>query len=533
MGRLGYGRGMNPFRRRGHQRLHWVGLALLLGVRPAAADCNDPFADPNAIVDLHLQMSSETWRDLSESREEGADPMSGAGAGCDEQYPYFEAQFRCGDDEQWLAIGVRRKRDRTETQFKLPLKLDFNRTVDGQRWPASKGELGFRRLTLNSGQPDQAAGMGFGGAEGDHPAGVLSALLTEHLAWRVMRQALPEASGSAYARLTLHFSDSNETQLQGLYILIEDIDRTTVRARYGADEGALYKTTDPACIDEVVFEDEPPNSATDAFDTWLGLDPNDFAGSWYERTNEALDLEGLLQQEALREILVNTEDTILGRMNNYFAVDLQGKRRVYLPWDLDDMFRPEPQARPADTPFVSSCVGAGDTCAPIPLGVNIRDNAELRPIYLETMCTLTNGVAHEDRLLEQLQSIDALIRPEIEREVPILWQPANRDPLAADIDGTYAAEFNRMQEFIPARLAAVRRLIEAEGVDCKKGLATATSDSKADADAGCGCRLAGSPTSRPGCSWLALGVVAFGLSRRSRPSAQNSRPAQRATHETR
>jgi hypothetical protein len=327
-----------------------------------------------------------------------------------------------------------------------------------------------------------------------------------------MRQVLPEASGSVYARLTLHFSDSNETRHQGLYILVEDIDRTTVRARYGADEGALYKTTDPACVDEVVFEDPPPNSATDAFNTWLGLNPDDFAGSWRERTEEALDLEGLLRQEALRELLVNTEDTVLGRLNNYFAVDLHGQRRRVLPWDLDDMFRPEPQARAADTPLIKSCVGEGDACSSLPIGVNIRNNAELRPLYLQTMCRLTQGEAHEDRLLEQLREIDALIRPEIEREVPILWLPANLDPLADSVPGTYAAEYERMLQFIPARVQAARTMIKAEGIECAQG-AVPPLDAQTDDAAGCGCSLPGR-TPRVGATWLAAGLVCLGLMRR-------------------
>ena len=55
-----------------------------------------------------------------------------------------------------MSIGFRRKRDRSQTLQKLPIKLDFNRNVSGQRWPAARGNLGFRKLSLNSGQSDDA-----------------------------------------------------------------------------------------------------------------------------------------------------------------------------------------------------------------------------------------------------------------------------------------------------------------------------------------------------------------------------------------
>jgi MYXO-CTERM domain-containing protein len=155
--------------------------------------------------------------------------------------------------------------------------------------------------------------------------------------------------------------------------------------------------------------------------------------------------------------------------------------------------------------------------------VNIRDNAELRPVYLETMCNLTAGVAHEDRLLQQLEAIDALIRPEIEREVPVLWQPAGLSPLDADNAGTYAAEFERMLEFIPARLAAVRQMLAAEGIDCKKKQAEPLSAS-ADEE-GCACTVPRSHASQRNWAWLPLSVAGLCLLRRRRSS-----PTERTTN---
>ena len=345
----------------------------------------------------------------------------------------------------------------------MPIKLDFNRNVSGQRWPAARGNLGFRKLTLNSGQSDDAgrtAGMGRA-----RNSGVLTAILTEHLAWRLMRQEIPEASGVAYARLTLHFTDTGETRTQGLYVLVEDIDRTAIRTRFGADQGLLVKTTDLGCVDEVEFDDGAPNSASDLFAAWLAALPTDFPGGWTARTDEAMHLDELLRQEALRELLANTGDTVLGNRNNYYAFDPYAGRRWYLPWDLDDMFRPFPQVRAADTPLVHACTG-GSGCTPNPIGAAIRDDAEIRPRYLEIHVRLASGVARESKLLADLQALDALIRPIIETEVPVLWTPAGKNPLDVSVDGTYASEVERMKTWIPARVRAVRGMIEAEGVDC-------------------------------------------------------------------
>jgi len=431
----------------------------LLSASSAQAICEDPFSNPDEILDFHLQVSEQVWQQLQRS-----EPSSN---GCDGQYPYYEMSFRCGDSEDWLRIGVRRRRDRSETRQKLPLKLDFNRFVMGQRWPQARGDLGYRRLSLNSGQPDDGGGEGSNGPGSN--TGILSAMLTEHLAWRLMNEELSEASNVGYATLTLHFTETGESRYQGLYVLIEDIDRTAVRSRFGADRGTLYKTTDPACVEDVVFDDGPPNDTTDAFDEWLRLDPEAYAGNWYERTSQAIHLDELFRQEALREVFANTADTILGTRNNYFALDLYGARRIYLPWDLDDMFRPQPQIRPVTEPLVSGCGGRGGSCSGNPLGGNTREADELRATYLEILCRMTNGVAEEGKVLAELNRLDALIRPVIAAEVPILWEPMGVDPLDASTLGTYASEVDRMQDWIVGRVRAVRSMIEAEGVSCPPG----------------------------------------------------------------
>jgi MYXO-CTERM domain-containing protein len=433
-------------------------FVLFLGT-PARASCADPFSSPDNVVDLHLEMTATDWEALKRSA-----PVT-TGTRCEEQYPYFQARFRCGAEEASLPIGVRRKRDRTETLQKLPLKLDFNFSVAGQRWPASHGELGFRKLTLNSGMSDDAGRMP-GMGEGN--PGVLSALLTEALAWRLMRRELGDASRVAYARVTLHFTDTGAELYQGLYILLEDIDRTAVRARYGAAKGRLTKTTDPACQEELVFDDGPPNAAADAFDAWLRLPPTDFPGTWYARTDKALALDELLRQEALREALANTTDTVLGNGNNRFTLDLAAGKRRYLPWDLDDLFRPFPQVREPGTPLVRAC-GSGPGCMENPLSVRVREHPEIRPRYLEQLCLMTNGVLEEGRVLAELAKVDALIRPILAAEVPIHWAPAGLDPLDPLVMGTYAAEVERMKTWIPARIQAVRSLVAAEGVACMKG----------------------------------------------------------------
>ena len=412
----------------------------------AGADCDDPFGDPSDVLSLHVRMTPAVWDQLVFDSTEGS--------GCDAQYPYRQVEFRCGDDEPWITIGVRHKRGDQrgrDTDHKPPLKLDFNRFVQGQRWPAARASLGYRKLSLNNGQAD-------------NPGGALSALLSEHLAWRLMRREVGTASGVAYARLYVHSveGDSETVEYHGVYILLEDVDRTAIRARFVSGAGTLLKTTTGGCRDQTVFDDGMPNAATDAFDTWSALDPGgDYEGGWRSETERHIHLETALRQEALRDALGNGADTLFGRnYSNYFSYDPPVGTRHYIPWDLDDAFRIHPQTIPFDTPLEPSCSPIGDLT---------RCNGDIAPRYLGVMCQLANGTLHEDALVAEWDAIDALLRPIVAEEVEPVWSPHGIDPLDADDTGTYAAEYVRVRRWIQDRLPFVRSQIEAGGVSCPEG----------------------------------------------------------------
>jgi hypothetical protein len=416
-------------------------VAMVLGADAAHADCADPLRDPDDVLGFHVRLSRADWDALV------FDDV--VGDGCDEQYPYHQVEFRCGDDEPWIAIGARHKRGDQrgrDTDQKPPLKLDFNRVVQGQRWPAALGDGGFRKLSLNTGLPD-------------NPGGILSALVTEHYGWRLIHAEVPTSGRSAYARLYVHFTDDDSVEYHGLYIVIEDIDRTAIRARYPGDTGTLVKTTTGSCRDQVVYDDGAPNGAADGIDEWLALNPDDFPGVWAERTDEALDLEEVLRHEAIRDILAAGNDTILSdNESNYYAFDPRVGRRHYLPWDLDDIFRVFPQIVDPDTQL-------DDTCSPI--GQRTRCHPEIRPRYLEIACQLINGTLATDKLLAEIAALDGLVRPIAMEEDELVWP--DHDPFDPSVEGTYAWQIDRLESWIPDRIDFVRSAIEAEGVSCPVG----------------------------------------------------------------
>ncbi len=465
-------------RHRARARVVFHGLclgALLISARPARAACSDPFAKPNEVVDFHVRMTRADWNLLRGFSLRGDD--------CVGMYPDYKAEFRCGDDEPWITMAIRKKRGSDTPPEKPSLKIDFNEdfmgtvpSATGQSWPAQLGKVGYRKLTLNNGHSNAPAAT--------WGPFVLPVLLKEQVALRLLRREIPLSPGSAYAKLYIHFDDTPDPEYKGVFVLVEDIDRSALRRRIGTafDNGRLTKQTKANCAAEVQFDDTMPNPSLAAFDAWMKADANDFPGTWLAETQKSLDLDWLLRQEAIREILVS-DDTILnntnnrlanpGLGNNYFAFDpLVGAPRQYIPWDLDAAFghlfnicapnnyRCAPTMKvlaQCDLPMkpVFSVLGQRTVCHP-----------EIQPRYLATMCQLINGSMSAGEIVKVLDEMDAAVRPVVPLETDAIY--GGRDPLnvAMTMSLTYGSEYERIRAWIPERINSVREQLKARGVAC-------------------------------------------------------------------
>jgi hypothetical protein len=451
-------------------------LALVTAVSAEGrADCNDPFGKPNEVLDFHVRLKRADWNALLASRGPNVDGQPPDSAGCMYQYPVFPAEFRCGNETAWLKIGLRKKRGEergVEAPLKPPLKLDFNEDfmgrvpeAKGQRWPAVMGELGFRKLSLNNGQGNKPAGRTL----------ILPILLSEHVALRLLKREVPSSPGTAYAKVTLYFDDKPEGEYHGLYILIEDIDRTAIRRRWVEHAGKLIKATKDNCSPEVVYDDGPPNEASAAFSALLAKNPASFGATWTDEVAKGVDLDSLLRQEAIREILVNGDDTITTSATasreglNFFAFDPKVGRRQYMPWDVDLTFGQQNEF----------CAPTNLKCSPTQplfrfcpdslsrIGKMTACNAEVQKRYLQIMCQMTNGSMSSAEIVKVWDQADATARPVIPLEKDLIWR--GMDPLSTSIDKSYGAEYVRLKGWIPQRIASVRQQIVAKGIACPAG----------------------------------------------------------------
>jgi CotH kinase protein len=455
----------------------------------AHADCNDPFGKPGEVLEFHVRMKSADWQAILDEDATKANPDGDmfAPPQCDYKYKQFPAEFRCGDGA-WMKVSVRKKRGQergNEAPQKPPLKIDFNQDfmgtvpeAKGQSWPAAWKEIGYRKLTLNNGQ-------------GNKPPSrmdnlMLPILMTEHVALRLLKREVPSTPATAYAKLYLHLDGDSKGQYRGVYLMVEDIDRAAIKRYFGNNEGRLIKSTKDNC-NNVTEYDDGANAAAAAYDAFIKRPAAEVTGKRAE-AEKALDLDALLRQEAIREILVNGDDTILTSANrqndglNYFSFDpKEGKRlRQYIPWDVDLTFGqqhgncappPDGTASPGSARLMCSpneplfrwCPDSLSELGKRTICVKEGEPTEIRTRYLEIMCQLTQGSLNADSVVKLWDEVHGTLEPIVSLEKDLVWN--GMDPNGT-VSKSFGAEYKRLREWIPARIKSVQEQITKLGVAC-------------------------------------------------------------------
>ena len=261
----------------------------------------------------------------------------------------------------------------------------------------------------------------------------------------------------------------------------------------GTARASLIKSTKDNCFNELQYDDGAPNEAADAFDAFIKRPITDFTapGSLLAAAEKAVDLDTLLRQEAIREILVNGDDTILTAANrsneglNYFTYDpKKGKGpRQYMPWDVDLTFGqqhgncappPSGMASPGsamlmcspDEPLFRWCPDSLSEIGKRTICVKPGEPQEVRTRYLQIMCQLTRGSLSADNAVKLWDEVHATLSPIVPLEKDLVW--AGMDPTGT-VSKSFGAEYARLRDWLPARIRSVQKQITDLGVPCSPG----------------------------------------------------------------
>lgn len=216
----------------------------------------------------------------------------------------------------------------------------------------------------------------------------------------------------------------------GLYVLVEHVDKTFLKSRFGGNDGNLYKAVDG--LDDA---GAPPPPLSDF--RWYGPDPAAYADRYELKTDDSerpwtdllavidtlahsaapsASLPSLVQLEHFGRAMaadnqLGNLDAYAGSGRNFYAFFPEdGGAMEWIAWDAGlsfgayDTGLPDPRTLPPDF--------AGDATAR-PLLAKVLGDPELRRTYLEAYVALYRDAFSVPRLLARVDTLAALVRPHV------------------------------------------------------------------------------------------------------------------------
>ncbi len=281
----------------------------LLAAIPLRADQAAAFFDDSKVHEVRIYFDDDTWYDTL-YQAHASNPED----------PYFPARFQYGDTVLGQ-IGVRFKGNASFRRggIKKSLKLDFNTYIDDTKF------LGLKKLNLNNGdlQPD---------------------FLREKLFLDFAAKYIP-------AMRAVHTNVYVNDKLWGLYIAVEEPDKTMMQDRFGDDEdGNLYEAGESSAdltylgADQSAYERYYELKTNEEADDYSGL--IEFTGILNNTDTAELpvklepvcDVDNMLYGIALNILFVNL-DSYAGSASEFMLYHRQDTGQfVHVHWDLNESF---------------------------------------------------------------------------------------------------------------------------------------------------------------------------------------------------
>ncbi|MDW3649456.1 MAG: CotH kinase family protein [Bacteroidia bacterium] len=262
--------------------------------------------DDAIVHEIQLSFSdSDFWTTLSDNYENNYPNI-----------PYIMANAVI-DGEILDSIGVRLK-GFSSTFIATPkksIKLDFNEYVSGKKYD------GLKKINLNNGEGDPA-------------------ILRDKLCYDILRNSGVKVPRTAYAKVYLNGT------YWGLYLLVEQIDRTFLDENFGTDEGNLFKNMGNSDLswqgrDTSLYQQEfelktPARAgAWNRFVNLLDVLNNSSDQDFKDAIAQVFDVELYLKVLAVDVATSNWDSYIEHGRNFYMYENPNSGKFQWIPWDYN------------------------------------------------------------------------------------------------------------------------------------------------------------------------------------------------------
>lgn len=259
------------------------------------------------------------------------------GSGFGVEFPWAHAELTA-DGKTFKNLGVRFKGNASYMASSRGLKRNFKLAFD--HYSADQRFSGMKKLNLNAGAMDPSK-------------------LREVLAYSLFRKAGVPAPRTALAAITLDVPGKHTKEFLGLYTLVEQVDRTFLKARFKNGKGLLLKPERLHRLeylgdDWAAYKDlyrprhEPSKKEARRLIEFIRLVSKADDERFRKEIGSYLDVDGFLRFMAVNALIVNLDSFFTLGHNYYIYLDPETNRFTFIPWDMDLSFAGFPMGGSAE-----------------------------------------------------------------------------------------------------------------------------------------------------------------------------------------
>lgn len=347
---------------------------------------------------IHIDMTSVEWRAIQSGMRllYGIDFGAGGNGAATfpkEDPPYVAASVKFNGKE-WYKVGFRLKGNSSLQAswragiYKLPFRLHFDKFEDQYEQIKNQRFYGFQELSLSPGFRDNS-------------------LIREKMGSDIFNLAGIPCSQTAFYKVFIDFGEG--VKYCGVYTLVEVVDDTMIKDRFGDDDGNIYKPeSDFTSFVASQFEkknNEDDNDYGDIEATLAALHSSlrtSNPAQWRAQLEETFDADHFLKWLAVNSVMLNWDT--YGRMpHNYYLFNHPDQKLTWIPWDNNEcMFNL------GNEPF---SVSLSHVSAQWPLIRFLMDDEVYAERYKAHMNEFVTEVFTPEKMNAQLDKYHALISP--------------------------------------------------------------------------------------------------------------------------
>lgn len=286
-------------------RLYTVMLAILISF--AAMGQGELIFDDSYVHEVRITINNANfWNELSQNYQNNYPDV-----------PYTMASASM-DGEVIDSVGIRQKGFASHFGSqgdKKSMKIDFNHFVGGKKYD------GLKKINLNNGYGDPA-------------------IQRDKLCYNIMNKAGVDAPRTSYARIYLN------DQYWGLYLLVEQVDRTFLQGNFDNSDGNLFKNMGNSELGwlgqdtsqyQQIFElkTDPNAEAWEHFVELMDVLNNTVDGDFKEEISKIFDVDLYLKVLAVDVATGNWDSYIEHGRNFYMYQDADSRKFNWIPWDYN------------------------------------------------------------------------------------------------------------------------------------------------------------------------------------------------------